>query len=129
VVQLVHQFPNLIGHVGGRFVRAADDRAEHPVGDLVGRRRQRFLHQIRVGLVPVGIIRADIGRPQPEMELPYEEIEYRMAQRGVPERAPDGHKGTFGHVTLAAGSVRYPGAAVLAAEAAARSGAGTSRPR
>ncbi len=70
------------------------------------------------------IIRADIGLPPPEIELPFEEIEYRMAQRGVPERAADGHKGTFGHVTLAAGSVRYPGAAVLAAEAAARSGAG-----
>jgi NAD(P)H-hydrate epimerase len=70
------------------------------------------------------IIRADIGLPGPNDELPYEEIEYRMAQRGVPARPPDGHKGTFGRVVLAAGSVRFPGAAVLASEAAARSGAG-----
>jgi hydroxyethylthiazole kinase-like uncharacterized protein yjeF len=70
------------------------------------------------------IIRADIGLPEPAAELPFEEIEYRMAQRGIPARDPDGHKGTFGRVVVAAGSTRYPGAAVLAAEAAARSGAG-----
>ncbi|MGE0227229.1 MAG: NAD(P)H-hydrate dehydratase [Dehalococcoidia bacterium] len=71
------------------------------------------------------IVRADIGLPaEPAIELPYEEIEYRMAQRGVPERPADGHKGTFGRAVVAAGSSRFPGAAVLAAEACARSGAG-----
>lgn len=71
------------------------------------------------------VVRADIGVPsEPETELPYEEIEYRMAQRGVPERPADGHKGTFGQAVVAGGSNRFPGAAVLAAEACARSGAG-----
>ncbi|MFN8583953.1 MAG: NAD(P)H-hydrate dehydratase [Dehalococcoidia bacterium] len=71
------------------------------------------------------IVRADIGLPaEPAIELSYEEIEYRMAQRGVPERPADGHKGTFGRAVVAAGSTRFPGAAVLAAEACARAGTG-----
>lgn len=40
---------------------------------------------------------------------------------GFPPRRPDGgHKGTFGHVGLVAGSVGYQGAAVLAAKGAQR---------
>lgn len=71
------------------------------------------------------VVRADIGLPaEPATELLYEEIEYRMAQRGVPERPADGHKGTFGQAVVVAGSTRFPGAAALAAEACARSGAG-----
>jgi hydroxyethylthiazole kinase-like uncharacterized protein yjeF len=42
----------------------------------------------------------------------------------LPERALDSHKGTFGTALIAAGSVNYTGAAVLAGEAAYRSGAG-----
>lgn len=37
-----------------------------------------------------------------------------------PRRAVDGHKGTFGHLAVIAGSVGYHGAAVLAAKAALR---------
>ncbi|MCH5182182.1 MAG: NAD(P)H-hydrate dehydratase [Prevotellaceae bacterium] len=42
----------------------------------------------------------------------------------LPPRSPYGHKGTFGHVLLAAGSYGMAGAAVLAARAALRSGSG-----
>lgn len=42
----------------------------------------------------------------------------------LPERPLDSHKGTFGTALIAAGSVNYTGAAVLAGEAAYRVGAG-----
>ncbi len=42
----------------------------------------------------------------------------------APERDPAGHKGTFGHVAVVAGSVGYTGAATLASMSALRSGAG-----
>jgi NAD(P)H-hydrate epimerase len=56
--------------------------------------------------------------------LPYEELRLRDLKAAMPARPADANKGTFGTVTIAAGSRRYPGAARLAAEAAARSGAG-----
>lgn len=59
-----------------------------------------------------------------EAALPYDEVEPRLARLGVVPRPPDANKGTFGHAMIAAGSTRYPGAARLAAEACARSGAG-----
>jgi NAD(P)H-hydrate epimerase len=42
----------------------------------------------------------------------------------LPERRLESHKGTFGTALIAAGSVNYTGAAVLAGEAAYRAGAG-----
>lgn len=42
----------------------------------------------------------------------------------LPARPPDGHKGTFGHVLVVAGSEGKTGAAALAALGAARAGAG-----
>lgn len=42
----------------------------------------------------------------------------------LPERPLDSHKGTFGTALIAAGSVNYTGAVVLAGEAAYRAGAG-----
>ena len=42
----------------------------------------------------------------------------------LPAREPESHKGTYGRVLLVAGSPGMPGAAVLAARAALRSGAG-----
>ncbi|WP_340394874.1 NAD(P)H-hydrate dehydratase [Paenibacillus sp. FSL E2-0177] len=39
-------------------------------------------------------------------------------------RSPEGHKGTYGHVLLAAGTLRMSGAALLAARAALRTGCG-----
>lgn len=45
----------------------------------------------------------------------------------LPDRPPDGHKGTFGTVLVMAGSRGYTGAAYLSATAAARGGAGLVR--
>ena len=42
----------------------------------------------------------------------------------LPERRPDGHKGTFGTVGVVAGSLNYTGAALLCSAAAYRIGAG-----
>ena len=42
----------------------------------------------------------------------------------LPERPRDGHKGTFGHVLVLAGSRAYTGAAILTARAVLRGGAG-----
>ncbi len=47
-----------------------------------------------------------------------------LARTLAPPRPADGHKGTFGHALIVAGSPGYTGAGCLAAEAAARSGAG-----
>ena len=45
-------------------------------------------------------------------------------RRALVPRRPEDHKGAFGHVLLVAGSLRMAGAAILAARAALRSGAG-----
>lgn len=51
----------------------------------------------------------------------------RPAGFALPDRPEDGHKGTFGLVTVVAGSYGFTGAAYLCATAAARIGAGTVR--
>ena len=47
-----------------------------------------------------------------------------MVRPWCPVRPPDGHKGLFGRILLAAGSAAMPGALALAAQAAARAGVG-----
>jgi NAD(P)H-hydrate epimerase len=51
-------------------------------------------------------------------------LEAGDAARAFPRRAPDAHKGTFGHVLVVAGSVGKSGAAILSAGGALRAGAG-----
>ena len=51
-------------------------------------------------------------------------LERRAAKALLPQRAPDAHKGTHGTLLIVAGSARYPGAAILAANGAYRAGAG-----
>ncbi len=68
-----------------------------------------------------------IGSPQPLFENP----EYKMnlidaaqVRKALPRRAPDSHKGTFGHVYVVAGSAGKSGAALMTGLAALRSGVG-----
>lgn len=67
----------------------------------------------------------DIGIPAAAAaDLGFEELRLRDLREVNPRRPTDGHKGTFGHAWVVAGSRRFPGAVRLAAEAAARSGPG-----
>ncbi len=68
----------------------------------------------------------DIGLPAGlgESELSIELLTGDWADSCRPLRPLDAHKGTFGHTLIVAGSRNYVGAAVLAAQAAARAGAG-----
>lgn len=73
------------------------------------------------------LIVADIGIA-PELPavaaVPVELATAKLARQLLPARPADGHKGTFGTVLIAAGSIRYWGAPALAARGAFRSGAG-----
>lgn len=75
-----------------------------------------YLGDLRVG---------GIGLP-PEMVLDgVAEMVTPAAMRAIlPPRQPDANKGTFGKVLVVAGSPRFPGAALLCATGATRSGAG-----
>ena len=69
----------------------------------------------------------DIGLPVdlPSLKnLQTEVVDEDSVSALLPERALDSHKGTFGTALIAAGSVNYTGAVVLAGEAAYRAGAG-----
>ncbi len=69
----------------------------------------------------------DIGIPQAAVEA--EGIGVGMLQEAdirhmLPQRHPNAHKGSHGHVLVVAGSIGKSGAAVLASQAALRAGAG-----
>jgi NAD(P)H-hydrate epimerase len=68
----------------------------------------------------IGITREVIGQTGPRLFL----LEAVDAARAFPARAPDSHKGTYGHVLVVAGSLGKTGAAVLAASGALLTGAG-----
>jgi NAD(P)H-hydrate epimerase len=74
------------------------------------------------------LVVADIGIPRSVIDAvdgPWIEAVTRdEARRLIPRRRPDSHKGHYGHVLVAAGSPGKTGAAILAARAALRSGAG-----
>ncbi len=70
---------------------------------------------------------ADIGLPADlgeEKDIALELLTAAWVGRRLPARPLDGHKGTFGHALVVAGSRNYVGAACLASLAAARVGAG-----
>ncbi len=110
------------------------DSAE-PIGDSIEATLTVTLAAPKLPLVlPAGELRtgrlvvADIGIPATVIEAldgPCVELLTRAGMRGllVP-RAPDSHKGDYGHVLLVAGSRGKTGAAHLAAIGALRSGAG-----
>lgn len=75
-----------------------------------------------VSVAPIGI---------PDEALQFSDRGYRLfeledkdAQAAFPPRKKDSHKGDFGHVLVVAGSLGKAGAAILAARAAFRTGAG-----
>lgn len=72
----------------------------------------------------------EVGLPEPDREaIPdarpdLQWISGEDVRRILPRRRRDSHKGTYGRALLLGGSAQYPGAMVLAAEGALRSGAG-----
>ena len=54
----------------------------------------------------------------------FNELDHRKVLTFLPDRDPEGHKGTFGRILLLCGSKGYTGAAYLAAMGALRCGAG-----
>ncbi len=77
----------------------------------------------------VGELRiADLGLDTPAVREHFAIKEHSLTQKTIrpllPLRDPNGHKGSFGHLLLLAGSETYRGAALLAGAAALRMGAG-----
>jgi len=73
------------------------------------------------------LVLGDIGLPDGFPLLAKSDVdvaEPAQLRTWLPGRPRDAHKGTFGRAIIVAGSVNYPGAAVLAGEAAYRVGAG-----
>jgi hydroxyethylthiazole kinase-like uncharacterized protein yjeF len=69
----------------------------------------------------------DIGRLdelKSWQEVKNEVADEKLTRAILPPRPTDAHKGTFGTAFIAAGSINYTGAALLAGKAAYRSGAG-----
>ena len=73
-----------------------------------------------IELVSIG----DLSGLQAWKNLRSEVIDADWVGSKLPERSPAAHKGSFGRVMVAAGSLPYSGAAWLAGQAAFRSGAG-----
>ena len=76
----------------------------------------------QVVVAPIGI--KDEGLQFNERGLRMFELEERDAKAAFPPRPKESHKVKFGHVLVVAGSIGKAGAAVLAARAAFRTGAG-----
>jgi len=68
----------------------------------------------------IGIAEAAVAEVAPKTEL----LDRETIRWLVPRRAPDTHKGTYGHLLVIAGSRGKTGAAILACRAAIRTGAG-----
>jgi len=76
-----------------------------------------------VGELNVGDI--GLSKKQGELEkIMHEMPDHYSIKSILPDRPSDAHKGSFGRVLIVAGSINYPGAAMLAGIAAYRVGAG-----
>jgi hydroxyethylthiazole kinase-like uncharacterized protein yjeF len=73
-----------------------------------------------LAVVDIGIPPAAVGAVAPRTRL----LEAQEVGALLPPRSGDGHKGRFGHVLVVAGSRGKTGAALLAADACVRAGAG-----
>jgi hydroxyethylthiazole kinase-like uncharacterized protein yjeF len=77
-------------------------------------------HVGTLAVVDIGIASQAVAEVQPRTRL----LDADEVAPLVPRRAPEVHKGSCGHVLVIAGSRGHTGAALLAAHAACRSGAG-----
>ena len=73
-------------------------------------------------------IYADLGVPdsvyQKLGQASCHKVEFEQLKKHIPSRKPSTHKGDYGHVLIIGGDAGFAGAARMAAEAAARCGAG-----
>jgi len=72
----------------------------------------------KIVVAPIGLSALDRALTMSEL------LTTSHARALLPPRPADAHKGIFGNVLVLAGSINYPGAAVLACAAAQRAGAG-----
>lgn len=73
------------------------------------------------------LVFADLGVPSDiysQVTAEQELLERVQLMNALPRRERDAHKGAFGHVMVIGGDTGFGGAAIIAAEAAARTGAG-----
>jgi len=88
--------------------------------------KQGMIKQPAIGMMGE-IILADIGLPENAFDLIENKVnaaDGAYVKSLLPERPSNAHKGTFGKCLVIGGSVPYPGAPTLAAEAAYRVGVG-----
>jgi NAD(P)H-hydrate epimerase len=71
-------------------------------------------------VIPIGVPDAVVAEERPELEW----LDPEAVGSLLPQRSPEAHKGSFGHLLAVAGSRGKAGAAVLLARAALRSGVG-----
>ena len=88
----------------------------------------KVAHVLPPASLACGIVAvADLGLPASFLDEVPGDLHLLVADEMgglLPQRPPTAHKGTFGHLLLVAGSPGITGAAVLAARAAVRAGAG-----
>jgi hydroxyethylthiazole kinase-like uncharacterized protein yjeF len=97
----------------------------HLTVTFAGPKRGHFIFPGAAACGEVVVADIDITLDLPEVAAVKTEVISSERARGLlPERRPDGHKGTFGWVLIAAGSSRYWGAPALAGRAAYRTGSG-----
>lgn len=92
---------------------------------FAGPKRGHFIFPGATACGELVVADIDISLDLPEVAMVKTEvIAAERARALLPERRPDGHKGTFGWVLIATGSSRYWGAPALAGRAAYRTGSG-----
>jgi hydroxyethylthiazole kinase-like uncharacterized protein yjeF len=92
---------------------------------FAGPKRGHFIFPGAAACGEIVVADIDISADLPEVAgVKVELATAGMARKLMPVRPIEGHKGTFGWALIAAGSIRYWGAAVLAGQAAYRAGAG-----
>ena len=75
--------------------------------------------------IPEDVVEQVLAEKDDEGKAPvFEACDGACAGRLLPRRRPDGHKGTFGRVSITGGSIGFTGAPVLASRGAARCGSG-----